>query len=64
MTLENTKLANKGEVDYMAINFNKIQIDEELEELLPALSEEDYKALEDLLLKNGFNEQFGRIRVW
>lgn len=48
----------------MALNFNNIQIDEELEKLLPPLSKEDYNLLEQSLLKNGFEQKFGRIKVW
>lgn len=48
----------------MELNFNNIQIDEELEELLPPLSKEDYNILEQSLLKNGFEQKFGRIKVW
>ncbi len=48
----------------MALNFNNIQIDEELEKLLPSLSKEDYDILEQSLLKNGFDQKFGRIKVW
>ena len=48
----------------MALNFNNIQIDEELERLLPPLSKEDYNILEQSLLKNGFEQKFGRIKVW
>lgn len=48
----------------MALNFNNIQIDEELENLLPPLSKEDYDLLEQSLLKNGFEQKFGRIKVW
>lgn len=48
----------------MSLNFNNIQIDEELEKLLPPLSKEDYDLLEQSLLKNGFEQKFGRIKVW
>lgn len=48
----------------MALNFNNIQIDEELEKLLPPLSKEDYNILEQSLLKSGFDQKFGRIKVW
>lgn len=48
----------------MALNFNNIQIDEELEKLLPPLLKEDYNVLEQSLLKNGFDQKFGRIKVW
>ena len=48
----------------MALNFNNIQINEELEKLLPPLSKEDYNILEQSLLKNGFDQKFGRIKVW
>lgn len=48
----------------MALNFNNIQIDEELEKLLPPLAKEDYNILEQSLLKNGFEQKFGRIKVW
>ena len=55
---------SKGELLYMPANFNNIQIDEELENLLPPLSKEDYDLLEQSLLKNGFEQKFGRIKVW
>lgn len=45
-------------VDYI------IKIDKELEELLPPLFSEDYEALEQSLLENGFNNQFGNIKIW
>lgn len=48
----------------MALNFSNIQIDEELEKLLPPLSKEDYNILEQSLLNNGFEQKFGRIKVW
>lgn len=48
----------------MTIDFKKIQIDEELEKLLPPLSKEDYNILEQSLLNNGFKEYFGRIKIW
>lgn len=48
----------------MSLNFNNIQIDEELEKLLPPLAKEDYDLLEQSLLKNGFEQKFGRIKVW
>jgi len=48
----------------MALNFSNIHIDEELEKLLPPLSKEDYNILEQSLLKNGFEQKFGRIKVW
>lgn len=48
----------------MALNYENIQIDEELEKLLPPLSKEDYNILEQSLLKNGFKEHFGRIKIW
>lgn len=48
----------------MALNFSNIQIDEELEKLLPPLSKEDYNILEQSLMKNGFEQKFGRIKVW
>ena len=48
----------------MKLNYNNIQIDEELEKLLPPLSKEDYNILEQSLLKNGFEQKFGRIKVW
>lgn len=48
----------------MALNFNNIQINEEFEDLLPPLSKEDYDLLEQSLLKNGFEQKFGRIKVW
>jgi len=48
----------------MAIDFSKIQIDEELEKLLPQLLEDDYNSLKNSLLENGFDQKFGRIKVW
>lgn len=48
----------------MALNFNNIQIDEELENLLPPLSKEDYNILEQSLLNNGFKEYFGKVKIW
>ncbi len=48
----------------MTIDFKKIQIDEELEELLPKLSEDDSNSLTQSLLYNGFDQKFGRIKVW
>lgn len=48
----------------MALNFNNIHIDKELEKLLPPLSKEDYNILEQSLLKNGFEQKFGSIKVW
>lgn len=48
----------------MTIDFKKIQIDEELEDLLPKLSEDDYNILEQSLINNGFKEYFGKIKIW
>ena len=48
----------------MTIDFKKIQIDEELEGLLPKLLEEDYDSLKRSLLANGFDQKFGRIKAW
>lgn len=48
----------------MALNYERIQIDPELEQLLPPLSKEDYNILEQSLISNGFQEKFGRIRIW
>lgn len=48
----------------MTIDFKKIQIDEELENLLPKLSEDDSNSLTQSLLYNGFDQKFGRIKVW
>lgn len=48
----------------MTIDFKKIQIDKELEDLLPPLSKEDYNILEHSLLNNGFKEYFGKIKIW
>lgn len=48
----------------MALNFNNIMINEEFEKLLPPLSKEDFDILEQSLLKNGFDQKFGRIKVW
>ena len=49
---------------YMTIDFKKIQIDEELADLLPKLSEDDSSSLTQSLLDNGFDQKFGRIKVW
>ena len=46
------------------IDIKDLVIDEELENLLPPLSKEDYDLLEQSLLKNGFEQKFGRIKVW
>lgn len=48
----------------MALNFNNIQIDEELENLLPPLSKEDYQMLEHSLLQHGFMQHSTRIQLW
>lgn len=48
----------------MIIDFKKIQIDEELEDLLPGLSEDDSNSLTQSLIENGFDQKFGRIKVW
>lgn len=48
----------------MTIDFKKIQIDEELEDLLPKLSEDDSNSLTQSLIENGFDQKFGRIKVW
>lgn len=48
----------------MTIDFKKIQIDEEVEDLLPKLSEDDSNSLTQSLLENGFDQKFGRIKVW
>lgn len=48
----------------MALNFNNIKIDEEFEKLLPPLLKENYNILEQSLLTNGFDQKFGRIKVW
>lgn len=48
----------------MIIDFEKIQIDEELEDLLPRLSEDDSNSLTQSLIENGFDQKFGRIKVW
>lgn len=48
----------------MTLNFNNIQIDEELENLLPPLSKEDYEMLEQSLLQNGFMQHSTRIQLW
>ena len=49
---------------YMTIDFKKIQIDEELKDLLPRLSEDDSNSLTQSLIENGFDQKFGRIKVW
>lgn len=46
------------------VDINKIQINKELEDILPSLSKDDYNILEKSLIENGFNPQFGRIKVW
>lgn len=46
------------------VHEKNIEIDPELENLLPPLSKEDYDLLEQSLLKNGFEQKFGRIKVW
>lgn len=48
----------------MTIDFKKIQIDKELEDLLPRLSEDDSNSLTQSLIENGFDQKFGRIKVW
>lgn len=48
----------------MTIDFKKIQIDEELKDLLPRLSEDDSNSLTQSLIENGFDQKFGRIKVW
>lgn len=48
----------------MNLNYKNIQIDKELEGLLPPLSTDDYNALERSLVRNGFDEKFGRIKLW
>lgn len=45
-------------------DINKIQISREFEDILPSLSKDDYNVLEKSLIENGFNPQFGRIKVW
>ncbi len=46
------------------VNIKDLVVDKEFEELLPSLSQEDYSILEQSLLKNGFDQKFGRIKVW
>lgn len=46
------------------VDMKDLTIDKEFEELLPALSQEDYNMLEQSLLKSGFEQKFGRIKVW
>lgn len=46
------------------IDIKDLTIDKEFEELLPQLSKEDYNILEQSLLNNGFEQKFGRIKVW
>jgi len=46
------------------VDINDLTIDKEFEELLPSLSQEDYNMLEQSLLKSGFDQNFGRIKVW
>lgn len=56
---------SKGENKAMAyIDIKDLMIDKEFESLLPSLSQEDYNILEQSLLKNGFDQKFGRIKVW
>lgn len=46
------------------VDIKDLVIDKEFEDLLPALSQEDYNMLEQSLLKSGFEQKFGRIKIW
>ena len=46
------------------VNEKNIEIDPELEKLLPPLSKEDYQMLEQSLLQNGFMQHSTRIQLW
>lgn len=46
------------------VDIKDLTIDKEFKDLLPSLSQEDYNMLEQSLLKNGFEQNFGRIKVW
>lgn len=46
------------------VHEKNIEIDPELEELLPPLSKEDYQMLEQSLLQNGFMQYSTRIQLW
>lgn len=46
------------------VHEKNIEIDSELEKLLPPLSKEDYQMLEQSLLQNGFMQYSIRIQLW
>lgn len=46
------------------VHEKNIEIDPELEKLLPPLSKEDYQMLEQSLLQNGFMQHSTRIQLW
>lgn len=46
------------------VHEKNIEIDPELEELLPPLSKEDYQMLEQSLLQHGFMQHSTRIQLW
>mgnify|MGYP001054546587 CR=1 FL=1 len=46
------------------VHEKNIEIDPELENLLPPLSKEDYQMLEQSLLQNGFMQYSTRIQLW
>lgn len=46
------------------IDIKDLTVDKEFEDLLPSLSQEDYNMLEQSLLKSGFEQKFGKIKVW
>lgn len=46
------------------VHEKNIEIDPELEQLLPPLSKEDYQMLEQSLLQNGFMQHSTRIQLW
>lgn len=46
------------------VDEKNIEIDPELEKLLPPLSREDYQMLEQSLLQNGFMQYSTRIQLW
>lgn len=53
-----------GELNMAYVDIKDLTVDKEFEDLLPSLSQEDYNMLEQSLLKNGFEQKFGRIKVW
>lgn len=58
-------IVSKGEKDYMQFVHEKnIEIDPELEKVLPPLSKEDYQMLKQSLLQNGFMHHSTKIQLW